>query len=412
MWAVGVGAVRRRRTAALLLAPLLAVLLAACGAADARTGGKGRSLPADAPFTHPGVLVDRAGLDAVRANVTAGRQPWLKAYLAMRDSPYGSYRHRAEPRASVVCPAGDPAGRGCAEEREDALAAYTQALLFTVTGEPRHAAKARQIMDAWSGTLRRHAGENAVLQAGWTGSVWARAAEIVRHTPGGGWPAERVRRFASMLRTVHLPQVAGDVPEFSGTWDLVATEAVIAVAVFLDDHRAFDHALERFRERVPSVFYLEKDGGTPLPAPGSGLDTPQRTAARWFGLRTYRDGVAQETCRSLRHVGASLAATAHIAETAWHQGVDLYGEIEDRLTAALALHARHQLDGRPPAWLCGGRLDGRLGPGLEVALHHLEGRLGKSVPAAHRLAVRTRPAGTDGLFTAWETLTHASAPGR
>ncbi len=175
----------------------------------------------------------------MREHATAGRQPWLKAYLDMRDSRYGSYRHRAKPYGTVVCPDGDPEGRGCAEERADALAAYTQALLFSVTGRRQHAEKARQIMDTWSGTPRRHTGANAVVQAGWTGSVWARAAEIVRHTRGGGWPAARVQRFEGTLSTAHLPEVAATDSDFTGSWDLVATDAVIAIAVFLDDHRAF-----------------------------------------------------------------------------------------------------------------------------------------------------------------------------
>ncbi|MFJ8466246.1 hypothetical protein [Streptomyces swartbergensis] len=99
------------------------------------------------------------------------------------------------------------------------------------------------------------------------------------------------------------------------------------------------------------------------------------------------------------------------AETARHQGVDLYGEVDDRLTAALALHPRHELGGRTSAWPCGGRGEGRLGPRLEVALNHLEGRLGG--PPGRAEAGRThRPAGTDGLVTAWETLTHAGDSGR
>jgi hypothetical protein len=52
-----------------------------------------------------------------------------------------------------------------------------------------------------------------------------------------------------------------------------------------------------------------------------------------------------------------------------------------------------------------------MGPGLEVALHHIEERLGGSVPAAHRLAAGKRPTGTDNLFVAWETLTHVAKPG-
>lgn len=400
----------RRRAAAWVAVSLLAGLVAACGQ---EPGGRTavRALPADVEFNHPGVLVGKAQLDTVRKNATAGREPWLAAYLAMRDSEYGSYKYRARPYGTVSCPAGNKAGRGCTEEREDAVAAYTQALLFGITGKRQHAVKAREILDAWSARLTRHTGDNAGLQAGWTGTTWARAAELVRHTPGAGWPEDRVRRFEEMLRAAHLPHLTKRVPDHNGNWDLVMTDGAISVAVFLDDHKTFNHALRRFRERVPAYFYLEKDGRLPLTPAGSSIDTPQRLTAYWFRQSTYKDGVTQETCRNFAHVGYSLAATAHIAETAWHQGVDLYKDAEDRLRAALTLHARHQLGEPAPAWLCGGEVERNMGPHLEVLLNHLENRRGASLPAAHRLALTMRPAGTDDLFTAWETLTHADNPG-
>ncbi|MGP2441432.1 alginate lyase family protein [Streptomyces sp. JW3] len=403
-------AVRRRAAAALVAAVLAVGAAAGCGQESGRA--MARALPADAEFTHPGVLVSRAQLDTVRKNTTAGRQPWLKAYLTMRDSTYGSYRHTARPFATVHCPAGEQAGRGCEEEREDAIAAYTQALLFGVTGKRQHAVKARQIMDAWSGKLKKHTGANAGLQAGWTASTWARAAELVRHTPGAGWPDGRVRRFERMLRTAHLPRLTEAVPDHNGNWDLIATDGAISAAVFLNDHKTFDHALRRFRDRVPAYFYLEKDGKLPFTPAGSSIATRERLVAYWHQQQTYKDGVTQETCRNFAHVGYSVAATAHIAETAWHQGVDLYGEVKDRLKATLALHARQQQADTTPKWLCGGEVEQNLGPDLEVALNHLENRLGVAVPAAHKLAARTRPAGTDDLFVSWETLTHAENPGR
>ncbi|MFF1300230.1 MULTISPECIES: alginate lyase family protein [unclassified Streptomyces] len=402
---------RFRAAVALLLAPLLAT---ACGTTDAGTRTMARALPPDAAFTHPGVLVSDAQLDAVREKVTAGKQPWLKAYLGMRDSKYGAYKYRAEPYASVDCPGGERAARpahGCVQEREDAIAAYTQALLFRVTGKQRHAVKAREIMDAWSARMRKHTEEDAGLQTGWAGATWARAAEIVRYSEGAGWPQDRVARFQDMLRTAYLPAVTRKVPAYNGNWDLVMTDAAIGMAVFLDDHQAFDRALQRFRERVPAYFYLEKDGRVPLTPAGSGVNTPTKLTTYWFGQKTYQDGVSQETCRNFKHVGYAIAATAHIAETAWHQGVDLYGEIKDRLKSALAFHARYQSGEPAPAWLCGGKVDRNMGPDLEVALNHLENRLGVSVPAAHRLAEETRPAGTDNLFVSWETLTHAGNPG-
>jgi hypothetical protein len=402
---------RFRAVAALLLAPLLAT---ACAGTDAGTRTMARALPPDAEFTHPGVLVSDAQLDAVREKVTAGEQPWLKAYFGMRDSKYGAYKYRAEPYESVDCPGGDHADRpahGCVEEREDAIAAYTQALLFRITGKQQHAVKAREIMDAWSAKMRRHTEEDAGLQTGWAGGTWARAAEIVRYSAGAGWPADRVARFRTMLRTAYLPTVTRKVPDYNGNWDLVMTDAAIGMAVFLEDRKAFDHALERFRERVPAYFYLKKDGQVPLTPAGSSVNTPAKLTTYWFGQKTYKDGVSQETCRNFKHVGYSIAATAHIAETAWHQGVDLYGEIKDRLKATLAFHSRYQAGETAPVWLCGGKVDRNMGPDLEVALNHLEDRLDLSVPAARKLAEETRPAGTDDLFVSWETLTHAGNPG-
>lgn len=396
-----------RRVVVVLLAPLMVGLVASCGmTGQTRTV---RARPEDAAFEHPGVLVSKDQLAAVREHVDAGKQPWLQAFLDMRDSKYGSYKYRAEPYATVECPPGSRAGHGCVEEREDAIAAYTQALLWSITGKQEHADKAVQIMDAWSGKVKKHTAGNAGLQTAWAGSTWARAGEIVRHT-GATWPAASVARFQGMLRTAYLPEVSKKVPDFNGNWDLVMTDAAIGIAVFLDDHKAFGDAVERFRQRVPAYFYLAKDGKVPLTPVGSTVDTPQKLTTYWFGQRRYTDGVSQETCRNFKHVGYSLAATAHIAETAWHQGIDLYRDVKDRLKAALDFHARYQMGETAPGWLCGGRVDRNMGPDLEVALNHLEDRLDVHVPAAHRLAEQTRPSGTDDLFVSWETLTHAGNP--
>ena len=42
---------------------------------------------------------------------------------------------------------------------------------------------------------------------------------------------------------------------------------------------------------------------------------------------------ATETCRDLGHVQLGYATLVNTAETAWQQGVDLYGEEQDRLIA-------------------------------------------------------------------------------
>ncbi|MFI1649868.1 hypothetical protein ACH4XT_23385 [Streptomyces avidinii] len=112
----------------------------------------------------------------------------------------------------------------------------------------------------------------------------------------------------------------------------------------------------------------------------------------------------------LMHVGHALAASAHIAESAWHQGVDPSGEQSARLRSALEFHSKYRLGAEAPPWLCGGRVERTMGPGPEVALRHYEARTGAKLPYTQALVEETRPAGTDGLFVARETVGHAEAP--
>ncbi|GAA3725000.1 alginate lyase family protein [Streptomyces tremellae] len=360
-------------------------------------------------FRHPGVVVGAGQLATVRTEVRAHREPWASAFRQMSASRYAAADYTPHPSATVACQSnhGTPA---CVFERDDAVAAYTQALLWSVTGQPAHARKAVQIMDAWSAVVKRHTLSDADLQSAWTGSSWVRAAELV-HATYPQWREPAVMRFKWMLRKAYLPDLVAKVPDYNGNWELAMTDAEMGMAVFLEDHRMFAHAVSRFRARVPAYFYLSSDGRLPKPPPGGTERTPARLASYWFGQRTYADGLGQETCRNFMHIGYSLAATAHIAETAWHQGVDLYGEQAERLRAALEFHARYQLGARPPSWLCGGKVTRTMGPDLEVAYNHLHGRLHLSMPQTARLVRKDRPAGTDGLFVSWETLTHADNPG-
>ncbi|MFD4632314.1 alginate lyase family protein [Streptomyces sp. NPDC058284] len=396
-----------RRALALLLAPLLLALAAACGGGSGGTDTRtAAARPLDLAFNHPGVLVGKEQLDRVRAHVGAREQPWLAAFEQMRSSRFAAADYTAKPYDVVVCPPDTRPGQGCVEEREDALAAYTQALLWSVTGERAHAEKAVQIMDAWSKRITGHTEANAGLQTAWAASSWARAAEIVRYTYDG-WSDGALLRFERMLRNAYLPQVRNGSADFNGNWDLVMADATMSMAVFLDDHATFEKAVHHFRTRVPAYFYLESDGKLPVSPEGSGIDTASELKRYWFGQGTFTDGISQETCRNFKHASYSLAAASHMAETARHQGVDLYGEVRDRLRAAFEFHAKYQLGARAPAWLCGGRVRRDMGPDTEVGLNHLRGRLHLEMPYTEKYTVARRPEGTDGLFVAWETLTHA-----
>ncbi|MEV0216165.1 alginate lyase family protein [Micromonospora sp. NPDC050695] len=384
---------------------LLAVVIAlAAGAVTITEPPSAQAAPAT--FTHPGVLVSRPQLDFVKAKVQAGEQPWRNAYNQMMGSRYASLSRVPAPRATVECGQTSNPNYGCTDEREDAIAAYTDALAWYITGNSAYAQKSIALMDAWSATIQRHTNSNAPLQTGWAGSVWPRAAEIIRYTYGN-WPNQA--RFATMLRTVYLPVViAGD--SRTSNWDLTLAEAAIGISIFLEDRTSYDRALARFRAAAAASIYIAADGVRPLYPPATSVDTPAELVSRWHGQATYTDGHAQETCRDWVHTGYSLSAISHVAETTRIQGGDLYPELQDRLRHALGFHTKFENGTAVPSSVCGGSVTLGLGPITEVGFNALHNRMGIGMANTQSYTERKRPQGTNNLFVAWETLTHANNP--
>jgi hypothetical protein len=158
---------------------------------------------------------------------------------------------------------------------------------------------------------------------------------------------------------------------------------------------------------APATF--NHPGGAEPKSPPGRPKTGDALVKYWYGQKNPAEGQAQETCRDFGHTGWGLEGFAHVAETARLQGMDLYGEMQQRMTAALEFHAGLDL-GRPvPSSACGGTVNRGLGPVLEVAYNHYHNRKGIALPKTQRLMERGRPAGTSH-FLAWETLTHAGNP--
>jgi hypothetical protein len=364
---------------------------------------------APAVFAHPGVLVSRAQLDFIRTQVKAGAQPWTNAYNQMMASSYASLNRTPTPYATVECGPYSNPNIGCTNEREDAIAAYTDALAWYITQDARYAQKAIALMDAWSGKLKSHTNSNAPLQTGWAGSSWPRAAEIIRYTYTG-WSASSITNFSNMLRNVYLPEIING-SNSNGNWELVMMEAAVGISVFLDDKTDYDKAMTKYMGRVPAYIYLTTDGAYPKAAPGSGLTTKAQIVSYWQGQSTFVNGLAQETCRDFVHTGYGIASIADVAETSRIQGTDLYtGDIGTRLRYALGFHAQYELGAAVPSNICGGSVTKGLGPVTEVGFNAMSTRLGNVMTNTQTLTQNDRPEGTNNLFVAWQTLTHANNP--
>ncbi|GLP63506.1 hypothetical protein TUSST3_01270 [Streptomyces sp. TUS-ST3] len=363
---------------------------------------------APATFVHPGVTVSQGQLDFVRGKVNAGAQPWKGAFDKMLASRYADLNRTPKPRAVVECGSYSNPNNGCTDEREDAIAAYTDALAWYITRDERYARKAIQLMDAWSGVITDHTNSNAPLQTGWAGSSWPRAAEIIKYTYTGSWANSG--RFATMLRSVYLPEVING-SNSNGNWELSMTEAAVGISVFLEDKASYDKAMGKFRTRTAAYVYLDSDGELPKTVPSQNLNTREKIVGYWQGQSTFVTGLTQETCRDLTHTGYGISAISHVAETSRIQGQDLYGtDVGERLRQALGFQAKYELGTAVPGWLCGGSLKLGLGPVTEVGYNALHNRLGMGMTNTQALTERNRPAGSNNLFVAWETLTHGDNP--
>jgi hypothetical protein len=432
--------------------------------ADASTSTTSTTVPVrdGSGFVHPGVLVDRVRLDAVRADLAAGREPAVGALgdvygsgsSTRTDSRPASYRYSSlsyQPAPVAVVQAANGSGTaymenhpelglenlGDVEHLDDARAAYTHALLWYYTGDQAHADKAIEIMNAWSATLteikfdqpRRidTGGQvfvNGKLQAGWGGSLFARAGEIIRYTDAG-WSSSGIASFEAMLDDVYLPLVISSWSN-GANWLMTFTEATIAIGVFTNDHATFDAGIEMWRRLAPTTIYLASDGELPN-APNPYYDTPDRMNQLWYQPSSYIDGLQGETLRDLSHMTMGLGALSNAAETAYIQGVDLYGEQAQRIIAGYELNAGYlndyldevdRLGGSSPAstwrptnWVGSNFSLGGTAykSGWEIAHHHYTQRLGINMPETRQLVTRLRPNATQAaLHLTWETLTHTT----
>jgi hypothetical protein len=356
-------------------------------------------------WVHPGVGVTKNMLDYSKAQAAAGIEPWATALTNMKnDATYGPLSYTPVPWQTVECGSSSNPNFGCSDERRDAMAAYTQALLWYFTGNQTYANNAIKIMNAWSSTLTGgHTNSNAPLQAGWTGSVWPRAAEIIRYT-NAGWAAADVTAFQNMLRTQYLPNVINGACQ-NGNWEAVMLLAVMNISVFNEDLTSYNTGVTLWQGRLPAYIYLTSDGSSPM-APG------HCSLPSWFGLTTFVNGIAQETCRDFGHCewgieGLLLAAESDRAQAAGSHSQNLYGQLNanSRFFNTYEFHCTYLNGATAPSWLCSGAPTLGYVQCFEAGYNHLVNRSGYTMPQTAQYLATKRPTGVN-YFIGWETMTY------
>ncbi len=362
---------------------------------------------AEKSFNHPGVFVSLKQLQYVKNNLY--REPWKSAYKKVLQDPLADKHYEPTPWSTVECGSASNPNNGCTDEVRDAQAAYTQALLWRLSGETVYAENVRKILNAWANTLTGgHTNSNGPLQASWSAALFTRAAEIVKYTYTG-WPQSEKDKVTKLFAEQYYPDISrmfsGNYACYNKNWHASAIEAMLNIAVFNKNTTWFNDAIEKWRSLVPSYIYLSSDGSRPKNASWCSRNNSQINA-HWNNPKSYVEGLTQESCRDFEHTAYGLAAIINTAETARLQGVNLYQNAQMRIIKAMELHSAYQtasLSGKLCQNYNGYKLNTK--GTFEVGFNQYSVRQGLDLPQTSEFLVRTRP--TKGHFHyLWETLTH------
>jgi hypothetical protein len=344
-------------------------------------------------FIHPGAVNNKADLKFVKAKIRNGEQPWTTMFKQVNDLATSG----GKPLLDINSKSED-----ANISMDDARRAYANALVWSYTGKEVYAKQAILILNGWSELQSFNGGNDQdKLHAGWVGSLFGSAAEIMRGYRG--WARSDKRKLQAMFKRAFYPQLL-NASSWNGNVDLTQIDAMMNIAVFNDDEMLFNRGIERLNRRIPSYFFLKSDKIVPAIEGDGG-----NVAAFWNNPTSWIDGLTQETCRDNgHHTQFALASAIRAAEVAWNQGVDLYTPHAARLSAAMELLASQINTANMQGTCPNNTATSSLFNTWEVGFNHYHYRKGKNLPQTEKLIkekVRLKSSSVLNIF--YETLTHA-----
>ncbi|SFV13958.1 discoidin domain-containing protein [Pseudoduganella namucuonensis] len=269
---------------------------------------------APAAFAHPGVLLSRADLDAVKADLD--KEPWKSAYDKLKNDARSQKTYAMQgPWATV---SRNPNVR-LGEWQSDMQAVYNLARMWYFTGDNDYAQRAHDVLLAWATTQTAFGGAEAAFAIG--DSRCATAADILRAT-WPGWTAGDTGAVQNYFNTVFWPVLAVPGPLFTGSQGMEQLTGALGVAIFNEDATKFDQVLAAF----------QTDANT--------------------GLRgTLPNGEVVDTGRDQGHTSLYVRLAAEMGQAFWNQGVDVFSLLDNRILAVGEYYARYHLPDSAPSYV-------------------------------------------------------------
>lgn len=271
-------------------------------------------------FIHPGVTVTTADIERMRKMVAEKQSPAYEAYQVLATLPSASSSYKMKGPYKVISRNKNSANYNESNYEQDFLAAYMNALMWSVTQEKPYAEKALDIVYQYANTLEEiDTTDGVILISGFACFHLVKAMEIIRYTYNV--PAEKLEAIANMLRNVFLPVMKSDLEKAAyhiGNQDAVGNRAILATAVYLEDSELYEWSKN---------FFLKSDHNGCI--------------ANYILPST---GQCQESGRDQRHTQLGLGAMAETCEIAHKQGDDdLYAAYDNLLLKGFEYTAKYNI---------------------------------------------------------------------
>ena len=271
---------------------------------------------ARAQFVHPGGLHTQADLDRMRTKVAAGAHPWIDDWNKLIVDPLAQRTYTAATLPNI--------GSNRQRADQDAHAAYLNAIRWYISGDTTYADTAVRILNKYAYTVNQvPTGTDIPGLIGIAIQDFALAGEVLRIYPG--WAAADFAQFQSIFTNYFYPVVNDFLTNHNGActswanWDAGNVGALIAMGVLNDNTDWFNQG----------VAYYEN-------GPGSG-SILNAVYYLWPGNL----GQWQEAGRDQEHDQLGIGLFGYAAQTAWNQGVDLFGYSNNRLLAGAEYTAQY-----------------------------------------------------------------------
>ncbi len=353
-------------------------------------------------FVHPGVLNTAADLDFIAQKVYLGEEPYLSAYNTLTNN---SYAQIGGNRATATIVRGGT-GQNYGQLYQDVHRAYLCAIRWKISGDKAYADCARDILNAWSKTLKTITGNaDRYLAAGLYGYEMVAAAEIMRDYEG--FELERMQDMLMNVfykplteRFLYSNEYGGDhngahIMNYWANWDLCNMAFATALGVFCDRRDIYQRAQE----------YYKNGAGN-----GSIFNAIPKLYEQTESELNVPIGQWQEAGRDFGHTEMGVGLMAVVCEISWNQGDDLYSWANNRFMYAAEYVAQYEMGYTVPFttynWYSGQNgtwssqdvisAKGSLRPIWAMIYNHYANRKGYNVPGIKLAADSIAPEGGAG----------------